>query len=153
MNEPLGVNAPQVTNTSAVVGEPLPGVEGFDYQNNPHVIRHPAVVIVVAHWCDYCQREVAALNSAVREDLPQGNLYLISTWQMWPRAWPPAEALRVAGFPGEVIVDTTSVLSRNLGIDGVPYAIATDRNGIVREVLSGEASLEDLRMLAERAQQ
>jgi len=152
----MGLRDATITGPKVAVGGAFPQVTGQDFTHADQRIdaaSHPAVILVVAHWCHFCQGETQLLAGATKEQLPSQRLYLIPTWFMWPLAWPPQDRLHAASFPGTVIVDPGSTVANKLGLGGVPEWFFTNASGVVVARHQGSLSLDELRTLADQAKQ
>jgi len=104
----------------------------------------PKIVMVVAHWCPHCQREVPVVADWLGRD-PRASLvdvYAISTAVDRSRGnYPPASWLTEEGWFVQTIADdATGSAFRATGASSFPSFVAIDAQGKVVARASGELS-------------
>jgi hypothetical protein len=124
------------------VGAAFPALSGTDYDGAPtsfDPVGSPAAVVLVAHWCHYCQDETRALARAMTDGTlaDPSAVHLVATQHMRFTDWPPEEALGLEDYPGNVLVDTNSALATRLRMRGTPTWYFTGADGVIREVVQG----------------
>lgn len=152
---------PVMSGTStagAVVGARLPTISGVDYDGNAVTVGpdgEPVTIVVIAHWCEYCKAEIQDLHAAMLAGtyVPSESLVAISTRHLPFVSWPPKEALKLEDFPGKVIVDTDSSLASYFDIRTTPTWYFTDARGVIRKVVTGTLSVQQITDYAHEAQQ
>jgi cytochrome c biogenesis protein CcmG/thiol:disulfide interchange protein DsbE len=133
-------------------GRPAPVLEGFGFLGNEVTTTpgNPMLLVFLAHWCPFCQKEVPVLvrwnqSGLVPSDLdviavttgtdPTQPNYPPSAWlanERWPELWP-------------VLVDNQDQTAANsFGLSGYPFMVLIDGDGNVRWRNSGEISAEAL---------
>lgn len=132
------------------VGEPLPAVRGTGMNGRPLRVSDEAgaqVVIVMAHWCPHCNREIPRIVEWVNDgNLPSDvQLRGISTSvQSGSPNYPPAEWLVQQDWNWPTLVDDElGTGAAALGGDGFPFIVFVDADGIVQERFSGEMPIDD----------
>lgn len=134
------------------VGLAAPVLEGFGFLGNEVTTTpgNPMLLVFLAHWCPFCQKEVPVLvkwnqSGLVPSDLdviavttgtdPTQPNYPPSAWlanERWPELWP-------------VLVDNEDQTAANtFGLSGYPFMVLIDGEGNVRWRNSGEISAEAL---------
>lgn len=108
---------------------------------------HPHVVVVVAHWCPHCQREVPVLTSWLRgHSLPNGvEVYAVSTAATSDREnYPPSAWLQREGWPVPTVRDDDAqTITHALGMTGYPFMVFVDSQGRVAGRHAGEITAVD----------
>lgn len=134
------------------LGRPAPVLEGFGFLGNEVTTTpgNPMLLVFLAHWCPFCQKEVPVLvrwnqSGLVPSDLdviavttgtdPTQPNYPPSAWlanERWPELWP-------------VLVDNQDQTAANsFGLSGYPFMVLIDGDGNVRWRNSGEIAAEAL---------
>lgn len=106
----------------------------------------PALVVFVSHWCEFCQADLPTVVEAA-STVP---VVVVSTAQD-PDAenWPPSSWLVEAGWTGRTAVDDIDVsLAHAYGVSALPYWVAVDADGRVRERATGSKTLDEILELA-----
>jgi disulfide bond formation protein DsbB/thiol-disulfide isomerase/thioredoxin len=119
------------------IGQALPVLVGIDFSGAPVTVGdagRPAVIVVVAHWCPHCQREVPNLVGWLAAGNGAGvDLVAIST-AADPKApnWPASRWLASEGWDRPVIVDDRDrTAAQALGVSGFPFFVVVDAHGAV----------------------
>lgn len=137
----------KAANSSPLIGKPLPH---FAMSNvfapseilSPATIRKPALIVFWASWCGICRVDLPVVSKFAQDNnLP---LYGIAYRDQ-------TDALKAAVIDLEKLVtftglgqDNTGSVSSQYGLIGVPTLFAVDKNGVVRTVIAGQASLSEL---------
>jgi len=140
------------------VGVKVPTVEGEDYADNPTAIAPgqdgPMMIVVMAHWCPHCNREVPLLVEWGQSgDVPQ-NLHVVGvstaaregTDHFPPGTWLADEM----GWTWPVIADDeaqTAALA--LGTPAYPYLMFVDADGNLMGRVTGERPIEEIQQFAD----
>lgn len=126
------------------VGSIAPVVEGYDLAGERITVAsdgRPTVVVLVAHWCPHCRRELPLLVDwyAGLDPGAAPRLVAVAT-AIDPVApnYPPEAWLDAEGWPGEVLYDPTTVIPEAYGSSGYPFFVVLDGEGRVARRLSGE---------------
>jgi thiol-disulfide isomerase/thioredoxin len=103
--------------------------------------------VVVAHWCPHCRDEVPRLVEWSKDnDVPAGvEIVTVSTAvdEGQPN-FPPAAWLTEEQWPYDVMIDDEiGTAAEALGVEGYPYLVFVDRDGVVQERYSGEMPVEE----------
>jgi len=115
------------------------------------------IVVMLAHWCPHCQREVPVIQDWVESGgLPEGvELYGATVFTNRARdgdTWPPSEWLESEGWTIPTIKDDQQGrLVEAFGMRGTPtyVVLGPDNTNLVR--ISGEIGVEGLNALASTA--
>ena len=134
------------------VGMTAPVLEGFGFLGNEVTTEPgtPMLLVFLAHWCPFCQKEVPVLVNWNKSGLVPDNLDVIaittgtdaaqpnfppSVWlanEKWPELWP-------------VLVDSQDQTAANaFGLAGYPFMTLVGSDGKVLWRNSGEISAEAL---------
>lgn len=127
------------------LGMTAPEVESVDFSGAPSGILHdgtPKLIVFMAHWCQFCQREVPALQGWINQNgIPDG-VELVTVATSIDRArpnYPPDEWLEREGWTPRVVVDdAASDISVAYGLSAFPYYVAVDGSGTVQQRFAGE---------------
>jgi thiol-disulfide isomerase/thioredoxin len=129
----------------AAFGQPIPNLSGIDLSGEPISIGPsdgPMAIVLLAHWCSYCQAEVPVLVDYLESTgMPEGvSLVAISTSIDAARPnYPPSTWLEREGWTVPTMVDDgTSGGLRALGMSGFPGFVFVDADGRVVQRTSGE---------------
>lgn len=139
------------TGTDRAVGRTVPELRGTTFEGF-HRTYAPGdatarVYVVVAHWCPHCRKEVpllaewadahptvrgvefVTLSTAVSQDQPN---------------FPPAAWLQREHWPWDVLIDDeVGTGAAALGVEGFPYLVFVDKDGIVQRRFSGEMPIDE----------
>ena len=145
--EIVGTNLPELATSGAdpAVGQVIPTIAGQTFDGTPLTIGpsgEPTIIMVVAHWCPHCQREVPFLQSWLTTNgAPQGvRLVAIATSNDSGKPNYPAGQwlVREKWTVPTMVDDKASDGAQALGVTGFPYFIVVDAQGRVIERTSGE---------------
>jgi cytochrome c biogenesis protein CcmG, thiol:disulfide interchange protein DsbE len=140
------------------VGTTIPELRGTGFDGEEVVIGPDGakVIMVVAHWCPHCQREVPrVMDHLDTNPMPADvELVMLSTAVTRNAAnYPPSRWLEREGWEGPTLIDTEQGTgAAALGLDGFPYFVVTDAQGRVVARTSGEISTEAFDQLVAAAQ-
>ena len=141
----------EVSVDTSAEGLAAPEVFGVDYGGNEVAITDDGVakgIVFLAHWCQFCQREVPG----VQEWLDNGggvegvDLYSVSTAVNSGRPnYPPSEWLDSEGWTVPIILDDQSgSVHRAYGGGGFPYWVFLNADGTVALRTAGNLTIEQL---------
>lgn len=144
-------------STDPALGTRVPTLRGTDYAGTPTAVvpgeDGPLMVVVMAHWCPHCNREVPLLVDWKRSGaVPEGlNVAGVSTAVSDERPnYPPADWLQSMGWDWPVIADDAEqIAAAALGTTGYPYLVFVDAAGNVVARVSGELPIETVQQLAD----
>lgn len=143
-NDPaIGLTAPTVTGET---------VDGGELTIGPG--DNAKIVVLLAHWCPHCQREVPLIQDWVESGgLPEGvDLYGATVLTNRVRdgdTWPPQEWLAEEGWTSPTLMDDQGgSIATAYGMTGTPtyLVLGPDNENLGR--LSGEIGVEGLNALA-----
>lgn len=139
-------------DTDPAIGMTAPVLEGFGFLGNEVNTKPgtPMLLVFLAHWCPFCQKEVPVLVNWNQSGLVPDGLDVIaittgtdesqpnfppSVWlanERWPELWP-------------VLVDSKDQTASNaFGLAGYPFMTLVGADGTVLWRNSGEISAEAL---------
>lgn len=142
----------------AAVGTTIPELRGTDFEGEEVVIGPDGakVIMVVAHWCPHCQREVPRVMSHLEDNPMPDDVELVMLSTAVDRSggnYPPSSWLADEGWTGPTLTDSEQgVGAAALGLDGFPYFVVTNAEGEVVTRTSGEISTETFDQLVAAAQ-
>ena len=136
----------------AAVGMIAPVLTGQGFTGNKITTTPgaPTLLVFLAHWCQYCQREVPLLVQWNRDGLVPSGLDVIAiTTSTDPTSpnFPPSEWLAREEFPALWPVMTDSgekTAAAAMGVSGFPFFVLLDSNGKVALRVSGEIEMQVL---------
>jgi len=138
------------TNDPAA-GMTLATVSGGDWDGNQTTIAPdgtPKIVVLLAHWCPHCQREVPIIQQWINDgNLPAGiDMYSVTVFTDPLRAnWPPQDWLVQAGWTTPVIMDDAAgTAATAFGMASTPMYVVLDGNNQVVQRISGEIGTDGL---------
>lgn len=142
---------PGSSSDDPAVGKPLPTIAGTGFDDEQRTIGAKdgvaRVIVVVAHWCPHCQREVPRIVDWAKEGkLPDGvEVTTIATASSDSQAnYPPAAWLAQEDWPFDTIADDeTGSAAEALGLDGYPFMVFVNADGTVAKRTSGELPIDD----------
>ena len=136
----------------AAVGVIAPVLTGQGFTGNKITTTPgaPTLLVFLAHWCQYCQREVPLLVQWNRDGLVPSGLDVIAiTTSTDPTSpnFPPSEWLAREEFPALWPVMTDSgekTAATAMGVSGFPFFVLLDADGKVALRISGEIETDVL---------
>jgi thiol-disulfide isomerase/thioredoxin len=141
-------------------GKSVAVLKGYDLQGRPISI-DPAgegkatLVVFLAHWCQFCNREIPVLNKWRESgEVPTGlRVVGITTGSKADQAnWPPSKWLTAMKWPFEVMADSEAQeAARAYGVGGYPFMAFVGANGKITARTSGEVPVEQLQIYANAA--
>lgn len=142
------------------VGKSVAVLKGYDLQGRPISI-DPAgegkatLVVFLAHWCQFCNREIPVLNKWRESgEVPTGlRVVGVTTGSKADQAnWPPSKWLTAMKWPFEVMADSEAQeAARAYGVGGYPFMAFVGANGKITARTSGEVPVEQLQIYANAA--
>lgn len=133
------------------VGMQAPQLDGFTFDGSAVTIKpgDPTLVVLLAHWCPHCQREVPRLVQWNNEGGVPAGVQIVgiatATDSQKPNFTPSAWLARET-FPWPVLVDSAKDEAANaLGLSGFPTFVFLDAEGKVLFRTSGEVEMSVLR--------
>jgi len=145
--DPLPEYSDSASDTA--IGMTAPILTGKGFTGNTIVTGPgaPTLLVFLAHWCGYCQREVPLLVQWNRDGLVPSGLDVIaiatSTDPASPN-FPPSEWLAREEFPPlwPVMTDSGEKTAANaMGVSGFPFFVLLDSSGKVALRISGEIEM------------
>ena len=149
--EVVGDPLPEYSDSASdtAIGMTAPILTGKGFTGNTIVTGPgaPTLLVFLAHWCQYCQREVPLLVQWNRDGLVPSGLDVIaiatSTDPASPN-FPPSEWLAREEFPPlwPVMTDSGEKTAANaMGVSGCPFFVLLDSSGKVALRISGEIEM------------
>jgi len=149
--EVVGDPLPEYSDSASdtAIGMTAPILTGKGFTGNTIVTGPgaPTLLVFLAHWCQYCQREVPLLVQWNRDGLVPSGLDVIaiatSTDPASPN-FPPSEWLAREEFPPlwPVMTDSGEKTAANaMGVSGFPFFVLLDSSGKVALRSSGEIEM------------
>ena len=127
------------------IGALAPEVQSADFAGAPMSIEHdgtPKLILFLAHWCEFCRREVPALQGWINANgIPAGvELVSVATSNSEIRPnYPPSVWLEREGWTPPVLVDDEAGrIAQAYGLTSFPYYVAVDGSGVVQGRFAGE---------------
>jgi thiol-disulfide isomerase/thioredoxin len=144
--------APVGTNPDPAFGTPAPVIRGVDFGGNSveagGASGKPTAILLVAHWCGYCQDEIPAVQQWINQNGEPEAIDLVSiiTFNNPDRLnYPPDTWLREEGWTVPVIIDDARSSAMNaLGGTAVPYWVLLDADGNVIDRFTGTATVDEV---------
>jgi cytochrome c biogenesis protein CcmG, thiol:disulfide interchange protein DsbE len=146
----VGTRLPSVPSSGhdPAVGATPPELHGQTFDGQPFDVSNdgqPKIVLMVAHWCPHCQREVPLLANYFRGNgLPAGvRIVTVATDTKSNLSnYPPSAWLSRAGWPVPVMADEArSTAAAAYGLNAFPYFCAIDAKNQVVKRTTGELTL------------
>ena len=141
-------------------GKSVAVLKGYDLQGRPISI-DPAgegkatLVVFLAHWCQFCNREIPVLNKWRESgEVPTGlRVVGITTGSKADQAnWPPSKWMTAMKWPFEVMADSEAQeAAAAYGVAGYPFMAFVGANGKITARTSGEVPVEQLQIYANAA--
>ena len=141
-------------------GKSVAVLKGYDLQGRPITV-DPAgegkatLVVFLAHWCQFCNREIPVLNKWRESgEVPTGlRVVGITTGSKSDQAnWPPSKWLTAMKWPFEVMADSEAQeAAAAYGVGGYPFMAFVGANGKITARTSGEVPVEQLQIYANAA--
>jgi thiol-disulfide isomerase/thioredoxin len=141
------------TATDASIGMTAPIVSGKGFTGTEITTDGagtPTLLVFLAHWCQFCQREVPQLVEWEKDGKTPTGIDVIAIATGTDPAnpnFPPSEWLAREEFPAlwPVIADSADKKAANaFGLSGYPYFVLVDAQGKVFKRLSGEIPMDEL---------
>ncbi len=127
------------------IGAVAPEIQSADFAGTPMSIEHdgtPKLILFLAHWCEFCRREVPALQSWINANgIPAGvELVSVATSNSEIRPnYPPSAWLEREGWTQPILVDDEAGrIAQAYGLTSFPYYVAVNGAGEVQGRLAGE---------------
>ena len=140
-------------STDASIGMTAPIVSGKGFTGTEITTDGagtPTLLVFLAHWCQFCQREVPLLVEWEKDGKTPTGVDVIAVATGTDPAnpnFPPSEWLAREEFPAlwPVIADSADKKAANaFGLSGYPYFVLVDAQGKVFKRLSGEIPMDEL---------
>jgi thiol-disulfide isomerase/thioredoxin len=141
-------------------GKSVAVLKGYDLQGRPVTI-DPAgdgkatLVVFLAHWCQFCNREIPVLNKWRESgEVPTGlRVVGVTTGSKADQAnWPPSKWLTAMKWPFEVMADSEAQeAAAAYGVAGYPFMAFVGANGKITARTSGEVPVEQIQIYANAA--
>jgi thiol-disulfide isomerase/thioredoxin len=153
------LDPPPDSGTDPDIGKAVPTVSGTNYQGTPVAIepgKHgPMMIVVMAHWCPHCNREIPLLVDWKKSGKVPDGLEVVgvsTAASSQAPNYPPAEWIQKIGWDWPVIADDEQQTAAvALGTPGYPYLLFVDADGNMLARTSGEQPIEQVQQLADAA--
>jgi cytochrome c biogenesis protein CcmG/thiol:disulfide interchange protein DsbE len=140
------------------IGTKLPTITGTDYAGRPTSIEPgkdgPLMIVVMAHWCPHCNREIPLLVDWKKSGKVPDGLQVVGVSTAVSSAapnYPPGNWLDGLGWDWPVIADDEPQTAASaLGTTGYPFLMFVDANGELIYRSSGEMPIEQVQQLADQ---
>lgn len=146
---PLPAMPTDPSREDPAVGMTIPAVAGRSFDGTPVAFapgEKAKVLVFLAHWCRYCQKEVPRLTTWMRENTPPGEVQVVSISTAVKRGashYPPSRWLEREAWPLPVLADDDqNSVGKAFGIEGYPTFVVVSQEGKVLGRLAGEVSTE-----------
>jgi thiol-disulfide isomerase/thioredoxin len=141
------------------IGATVPGISGTDYTGAPVTIAPgkdgPLMIVVMAHWCPHCNREVPLLVDWKKSGKVPKGLRVVGISTAATSAapnFPPSEWLETLGWDWPVIADDANQTAAiAVGTTAYPFMVFVDANGKVMARTEGELPIATVQQLADAA--
>ena len=139
-----GLSQIPTAGPDTAIGQTVPTVAGAQFdgaQLNITGDGQPMVIIVLAHWCGFCQKEVPLVQKWLNADGMPTDVKLLAVATSNSSAkpnFPPADWLRREKWSVPTIVDDKDNTAGNaFGVSGFPYFLVVNKEGKVVYRTSG----------------
>lgn len=148
------------TGADSAVGTAAPTITGYDSAGRPATIDpgsdgKATMVVFLAHWCQFCNREIPTLNEWKEKGLVPPNLRVIgvTTGSRPDQAnWPPSKWMLAKKWTFDQFADSEKQEAAGAyGVGGYPFLVYIDAAGNVTSRSSGESALEAITAAANAA--
>lgn len=148
------------TGADSAVGKAAPTITGYDLAGRPATIDpgsdgKATMVVFLAHWCQFCNREIPTLNEWKEKGLVPPNLRVIgvTTGSRSDQAnWPPSKWMLAKKWTFDQFADSEKQEAAGAyGVGGYPFLVYIDAAGNVTSRSSGESALEAITAAANAA--
>ncbi len=134
------------------IGLPMPEAFGTDFADADVGIKAdgtPKAIVFLAHWCGFCQAEVAEMTSYLDSGgtFPEGvEIQSVSTSVDSVRDnYPPSRWLENEGWPYPVLRDDDQgTIATAFGMAGTPFWVFVDGDGNVVSRTSGQQGVDTI---------
>lgn len=148
--DPAGVDA--------AVGRTIPTITGQGYDGRPVTIEpgRAQIIVLMAHWCPHCQREIPNIVEWAGDGLLPDDVQIVGVSTVVDEArgnYPPPSWLEREGWEFPVLADDDEYTAFDaLGGDSFPTLIAVTADGEVAMRSWGESDEATFTELVEAAQ-
>lgn len=107
----------------------------------------PKVLIFLAHWCSYCQKEVPIVQAWLDQGGLPADVDLVSvSTSIDPTLpnYPPEAWLAKERWTPPVIVDSEKVVANAFGLSAFPYFVFVNGDGTLKGRLTGALPIDDI---------
>ena len=156
--EPLPLFDPDATELGdPAIGRPIPTITGTNYLGDAVTIGpgEPLIIVVMAHWCPHCQREIPAIVRWNADGMVDSDVRVVgisTAVDARKGNFPPPSWLERERWPFEVLADGSDAPAlRAVGADAFPTLIAVGADGRIVMRASGESTPQRFRALVAAA--
>lgn len=141
--------------TDAAIGMTAPVLTGKGFSGNIVTTTPgtPTLIVLLAHWCPFCQKEVPLLVEWEKSgDMPPGVdvIGIATATDAAKPNYPPSAWLAREEFPvlwPVMVDDQERTAGQAFGVSGYPFFVLLDANGKVVARTSGAVPIDDLATL------
>lgn len=143
------------------VGITAPTVTGEDWNGTEHTIApdgRPKIIVMLAHWCPHCQREVPLLqnwldNGGLPDDVDLYGVTVLTNQLRDGSTYPPSKWLESQGWTSPTLMDDEdgSIVAA-YGLTSTPTYVVLDGDNVNLGRLAGEIGTTGFSALAAIAQ-
>ena len=154
LEPPIQETPPQITATaSTLVGQPAP-LFSLDGLNGDRVALadfagKPVLVIFFASWCPNCQNEAPLIQSLADQNSARGLQVIAINITNNDSEQDASNFAQAHGWTFPVGLDRDRSVGESYGVEGVPFHVVVDAQGIVRGQRLGELSAAELQQLVD----
>jgi cytochrome c biogenesis protein CcmG, thiol:disulfide interchange protein DsbE len=145
------------SGTDPAVGRPAPTGSGFAASGASIDLideGRPRILLMVAHWCPVCQREVPVVQGMQDAGQWPGDVDLVTVStaiEATQPNYPPEAWLEREGWTAPTIADPDRAVADAYGLTAFPFWVAVDADGTVVARTTGELGTPQIEQLIEAA--
>lgn len=150
-----------LTSGDPAVGQQAPVITATDLEGNQITIGpdgRPKIVVLLAHWCQFCQAEVPILqewvdSGGLPDDVDIYGATVLTNRLRDSSTWPPTEWLESEGWTIPTAKDNQDqTIASSYGLTGTPYYIVLDGDNTNLGRFSGAVGVDGFNAMAAMAQ-
>lgn len=138
---------------TAAQGQPFPNITGEDMYTGRQVSTKdmqgkPTLVVVWAHWCPHCQKELPIIQQMSKDEAGDFNFLTVTTAAGQQPAQAqyatPATLMKTQGITMPTLRDDGTTIMQALDVQGFPTLLMVDADGKLVGRASGEMPKDQL---------